>query len=82
MIQIGGPDFSNYFSDVAMKQKTREKFADSAIKFMKDHGFDGIDIDWQFPVQGGNRNVKHDPKDKTNFAFMLTVLSDKLKVIK
>jgi chitinase len=36
---------------------------------MKTWGFDGIDIDWEFPVQGGSG--AHDPADLTNFTLLL-----------
>lgn len=38
------------FSDMVRFPGTRKSFIDSATRFMKDKGFDGIDIDWEYPV--------------------------------
>ncbi|OHW89509.1 chitinase 1 [Colletotrichum incanum] len=49
MLSIGGSSWSNHFATVASSQHSRELFADSSVTLMKDWGFDGIDIDWEFP---------------------------------
>lgn len=49
MLSIGGATWSNNFATVASSQQSRELFADSSVTLMKDWGFDGIDIDWEFP---------------------------------
>ncbi|KYC35307.1 hypothetical protein WA1_09160 [Scytonema hofmannii PCC 7110] len=55
LVSIGGaadPDFS----PVASSTQSRTNFVQSAIKFMKDNGFDGIDIDWEFPKKQENND--------------------------
>jgi chitinase len=47
MISVGGWTWSERFSDVALTAASREAFAESAVDFMLNHGFDGIDIDWE-----------------------------------
>ncbi|KAK2035941.1 endochitinase [Colletotrichum somersetense] len=49
ILSIGGATWSTQFASVASEQQSRELFADSSVTLMKDWGFDGIDIDWEFP---------------------------------
>lgn len=78
MIAIGGWSWSKYFSDVAATDATREKFATSAVKFAVDWGFDGLDINWEYPVSGGLAGNDHSPADKENFTALLKLMREKL----
>lgn len=51
---IGGWTLSGQFSSVTADDTKRKKFIDSSIAFANKFGFDGIDIDWEYPVVGGN----------------------------
>jgi chitinase len=51
---IGGWTLSGQFASVTADDTKRKKFIDSAIAFANKFGFDGIDIDWEYPVVGGN----------------------------
>ena len=53
MISVGGWTWSTMFSDVALTEASRETFADSAVEFVQQWGFNGLDIDWEYPVKGG-----------------------------
>lgn len=78
IIAVGGWSWSGRFSDVALTEASRTTFADSCVAFMKQYGFDGIDIDWEYPVSGGlSTNVKR-PEDKTNFTKLLQKLRETL----
>ena len=70
LISIGGAANSTHFPTTARNEESREKFARSCIQFMKQHGFDGIDIDWEYP--NGN--------DKGKFTALLTELRRHLNV--
>lgn len=50
-ISVGGWDAGGkVFSNMARFPGTRKAFIDSSIQFMETHGFDGIDIDWEYPA--------------------------------
>lgn len=78
LISIGGWSGSGKFSDAALSAHSRAAFADSAAAFMKQHGFDGVDIDWEYPVSGGLSTNTRRPQDKANFTFLMAELRKKL----
>src|SRR5436305_4459555 len=80
-ISIGGWGGSARFSDAAQTDESRKRFTESAIElfFHKWPGlFDGIDIDWEFPVQGGLKGNVERPADKHNFTLLLAELRRQL----
>ncbi|KAL2069976.1 hypothetical protein VTL71DRAFT_14656 [Oculimacula yallundae] len=73
-IAIGGYDFSNpgpthtTWSDVCSSAGNRAKFISSLIPFMNKYGFQGVDIDWEYPgdpKRGGKK------EDTANFVLLL-----------
>lgn len=78
IISVGGWDWSGRFSDVALTDTSRTVFADSCVDFIVKYGFDGVDIDWEYPVSGGlSTNIRR-AEDKTNFTLMMQKLREKL----
>ncbi|MBO0432056.1 glycosyl hydrolase family 18 protein [Enterococcus sp. DIV0660C] len=74
MVSIGG--WNNSVNDMAFDivTKTPEKmdaFTDEAVKFMLDHNFDGIDIDWEYPDNADRQ---------TKFIALMKQLREKLTV--
>ena len=53
LISVGGWTWSGQFSGIASDPTKRATFVKSCADFMEQYGFDGIDIDWEYPVSGG-----------------------------
>jgi chitinase len=79
LISVGGWSWSGKFSDVALTEETRTRFAVSCIAMMKQYGFDGLDIDWEYPTGGGMEENAARPEDKQNFTLLLAALRTELE---
>ncbi|WP_208589753.1 glycoside hydrolase family 18 protein [Gracilibacillus suaedae] len=78
LLSIGGWTFSKNFSHIAASEDTRETFAKSAVAFMRKYEMDGVDIDWEYPVSGGQEGNVHRPEDKENHTLLLQTIRDQL----
>lgn len=78
LISVGGWSWSHRFSDMAATEETRHAFANSAVEFIREYGFDGIDIDWEYPVEGGMDNNSRRPEDRENFVLLMQLVREKL----
>ncbi|KAJ5600690.1 hypothetical protein N7450_001757 [Penicillium hetheringtonii] len=73
-ISVGGWDLGGEpFSDMVRFPGTRKAFINSATSFMEKYGFDGIDIDWEYPAASdrGGRD-----EDSGNFVTFLKELKN------
>ena len=80
-ISVGGWGGSARFSDAALTDSSRRKFARTAIDLFIRRWpglFDGIDIDWEFPVEGGLKGNVERPEDRRNFTLFLAELRREL----
>ncbi|KAF0818626.1 Chitinase [Bacillus sp. ZZV12-4809] len=78
VIAIGGWGGSANFIEAASTEESREIFADSAVEFMLENGFDGVDLDWEYPVTGGGPGTYPNPDDRENYPLLLKELREKL----
>lgn len=78
LMSIGGWTWSGRFSDTALTAESREKFARSCIALMTQYGFDGLDIDWEYPGGGGLEGNAARPEDTVNFTLLLAELRAQL----
>ncbi|UJR38435.1 hypothetical protein I4U23_031103 [Adineta vaga] len=78
LISVGGWTWSGKFSDVALTAGSRSKFARSCVEFVQKYGFDGVDLDWEYPVSGGLQGNIVRPVDKENYVLLLKEIRQQL----
>ncbi|MBS4196506.1 glycoside hydrolase family 18 protein [Lederbergia citri] len=78
LISVGGWEGSANFSEAAANEESRTIFAESAVDFILKYGFDGVDLDWEYPVTGGGTGTYPNPADKENFPLLLEKVREKL----
>merc|ERR1712038_1123070 len=65
LLAIGGWSFGTAkFKEVAKTRFSRQTFVFSAVEFLREHNFDGLDMDWEYPKSS----------DKENFSALLSEL--------
>ena len=70
MIAIGGwNEGSEKYSRMAADSDKRAAFVRSAVEFLRVHGFDGLDLDWEYPGKRGGTAA-----DKRNFISLVAEL--------
>jgi chitinase len=73
-IAVGGWTFNDpgltqtRFSDTARTAANRASFAASCVNFCREYGFDGVDLDWEYPVDAARGG---DASDKVNFVLLV-----------
>lgn len=77
-ISVGGWTFSDnntrtqsVFGDIAADATKRQLFADNLVHFMQQHGFDGVDLDWEYP---GAPDRGGKTEDTANYVQLLETL--------
>ncbi|HTY39441.1 MAG TPA: glycosyl hydrolase family 18 protein [Bacteroidota bacterium] len=75
VLSVGGWDDSNNFPAVAASREKRTRFAHSCIDQIRQYGFEGIDIDWEYP---GFKDHNGTPADRQNATLLLRETRDSL----
>ncbi|KAK4143425.1 glycoside hydrolase superfamily [Dichotomopilus funicola] len=69
-----GP-YRTTFSDLAASTSAQDAFFESLITFMRRHNFDGVDLDWEYPVAEDRGGVQ---ADFDNYATLVRRLRERL----
>jgi chitinase len=81
MIALGGWTFNDpgptqhIFSDIARSRENQDKFLRSLVSFMATYGFDGVDLDWEYPGADDRSGRK---EDYQNFPELLKKMKSAL----
>lgn len=75
VLSIGGWTWSSAFPAIAANESSRKIFAGSCVALIQKYGFDGIDIDWEYP---GHKAHNGTADDKQNFTLLLRAIRDAL----
>ncbi|KAI5299158.1 hypothetical protein KEM56_003473 [Ascosphaera pollenicola] len=75
---------SSGFEQASKTPQLRQTYADNVAKILNDQGFDGVDIDWEYPGgHGANYKTHDDPNELkqeiTNFPLFLHALRKSIK---
>ncbi|KFY47845.1 hypothetical protein V495_01790 [Pseudogymnoascus sp. VKM F-4514 (FW-929)] len=65
-----GP-YRDVFSHLAASEAAQDQFFESLITFMLNNGFDGVDLDWEYPVADDRGGVEADFDNYVNFLSRL-----------
>jgi GH18 family chitinase/endo-1,4-beta-D-glucanase Y len=70
MASIGGWSMCKHFPEMAANPIMKAKFLES-VKYLMNLGFDGIDIDWEYPGSKGMNIENHSDADYANFTALM-----------
>jgi chitinase len=77
LIAFGGWGGSRYFSEAAATPESRARFVATALELFFDQQpgvFDGIDLDWEYPMGGGLPSNITRPEDRENLTELVSEL--------
>lgn len=80
LMALGGWNDSagDKYSRLANSPANRRRFIKHAVEFLEKYGFDGLDMDWEYPACWQTNCDKSNPQDKVGFSHLLSELRAEL----
>ncbi|KAJ3288373.1 hypothetical protein HDU79_004912 [Rhizoclosmatium sp. JEL0117] len=78
VISVGGWTGGSNFSSIAASPEYTVNFAKKLHTYLDTYGFDGVDLDWEFPGGGGISCLDSRADDAANFVKLLKALREEL----
>ncbi|KAF8940400.1 hypothetical protein BGZ47_007766 [Haplosporangium gracile] len=73
-VTVGGWDMDMaHYSTMVSTRENRQRFIRSAMAFVRQHGFDGLDFDWEYPADPNRGGHTEDPE---NFVLFLKEMKE------
>lgn len=81
VIGIGGwnDSLGDKYSRLVLDANARYNFITNVIEFIEEHNFEGLDLDWEYPVCWQVECHKGKPSEKQGFVDLVKELSDEFK---
>ncbi|MBP3657268.1 MAG: hypothetical protein J6K32_11305 [Clostridia bacterium] len=79
VVSVGGWG-ADGFSQAAATDEGRRLFARTTAELMQEHGFLGVDIDWEYPCSDA-AGIAASPDDRENFTLLLRALREELDTL-
>lgn len=67
------------YSRLVRSQEARKRFVNHAVEFLEKYGFEGLDLDWEYPVCWQVDCKKGFPDEKEGFTALVRELSEAFK---
>ncbi|XP_076449216.1 chitinase-3-like protein 1 isoform X2 [Babylonia areolata] len=72
LLAVGGWNMGSApFTSMVATAQSRQQFAEQSLSFLKKHGFDGLDLDWEYPANRGSPS-----EDRDRFTFLVQQLRE------
>lgn len=78
MVSIGGWTLSDNFPGIAADSTKRSYFASECNRLLQVYGFDGIDLDWEYPGYAEHNGT---PADGGNFTLLVQEIRDSIDAL-
>ena len=69
LLAVGGWNMGSApFTEMVATAESRQDFADHSVTFLRSNGFDGLDLDWEYPANRGSPQT-----DRGKFTLLVKV---------
>ena len=71
MLAIGGwNEGGKKYSQMSSSSESRRRFIKSAVDLLAEHGFDGLDLDWEYPGATDRYTITYAGSRHWHFKYM------------